>query len=90
MCERSPEDVALPGLAFNTPEPESTPEAVCEAIPDVDAAPSLEIRGPTFFAAVLRETLDAGSRFALSFPRWETSGMKRIKIRFFEKYSKAT
>lgn len=53
MWESRPDDVALPGLAFKTPEPESTPDAVWEAIPDVDAAPSVEVGGgPTFLFVV--------------------------------------
>lgn len=40
MCNNNPEDAALPGLAFKTPEPDRTPEAVCDAIPDVDATTS--------------------------------------------------
>jgi len=53
MWESSPDDVALPGLALRTPEPDRTPDAVCEAIPDVEGAPSLELKVPNFLGVTL-------------------------------------
>jgi len=36
-----PDDVVLPGLKLSTPDPDKTPDAVCDAAPEVDA-PSLD------------------------------------------------
>lgn len=74
MCESNPDEVALPGLAFRTPEPDSTPEAVCEASPDVEAVfPSLDDGGPAFLFAILSGLLAIDSKFAFSLPRPVTS-----------------
>lgn len=73
MWESKPDDVALPGLAFSTPEPDSTPDAVWEAIPEVEAAPLLDASVPISLLIVLWEILAVESRFPFSLPRWETS-----------------
>lgn len=74
MWDRSPDDVALPGLALRTPEPESTPDAVWDAIPDVDAPPSLDPTTPAFLLiTTLCGVLGIGSLLAFSLPRLEAS-----------------
>ena len=71
MCESKPDDVALPGLAFRTPEPDNTPDAVWDA--EVEAAPLLDASIPISLFIVLGGTLVVESRFPFSLPRWETS-----------------
>lgn len=73
MCESIPDDAALPGLAFNTPEPDNTPDAVCDASPEVEAIPSVEAAPPTFLVAALCGLLGNDSRLVFSLPRPETS-----------------
>lgn len=47
ICVSNPEDVALPGRAFKTPDPDSTPDAVWDATPEEEATPSLVVTSPT-------------------------------------------
>lgn len=79
MCESIPDDAALPGLAFNTPEPDNTPDAVCDANPEVEAIPSVEAAPPTFLVAALCGLLGNDSRLVFSLPRPETSVQKLIE-----------
>ena len=59
-CESNPDELALPGLALRTPEPDRTPEIVWEASSDVEAAvPS---------SAIFGGLLTVDSRFACSLP----------------------
>lgn len=75
-----PEDVALPGLAFKTPDPERTPDAVCDVIPDLNTAPSLETVPDgeiSLFGNNLAGLFRLESRFPISFPFLEKSAVNK-------------
>lgn len=77
ICESNPDDVVLPGLAFNTPDPDNTPDAVWEATPEVDA-PSLEAVDPkdggkNFLLVVLFKNFVFESGLPFSRPCLDTS-----------------
>jgi hypothetical protein len=61
---------------LSTPDPDNTPDAVCDAAPDVEA-PSLEAVGPTdvayFILGTLLEAFILESRLPFSLPCLETS-----------------
>lgn len=66
----------LPGLAFNTPDPDKTPDVVCDANPEVEV-PSFELTDPSVdktFLLVLFESFVLGSVLPISRPCLETSG----------------